>query len=84
VCSSEEKERGIALCQEDRRRIDALISVLKEGEGEVVITCTEAARLLGKTKATISAWIKCGKIHKTARGRSIGILLSEVRKIQNP
>lgn len=74
------------LAREDRERIDKLTSILekKEGEGEVLVSCIEAARLLGKTKATISAWIKCGKIHKTARGRSVGILLSEVRKIQNP
>ena len=81
-------ESHLELTIPDRARIEALTRELERYNAgldeDIIVTCTEAARLLGKTKATISAWIKCGKIHKTARGRSVGILLSEVRKIQNP
>ena len=53
-------------------------------EGEVLVSCTEAARLLGKTKQTISEWIAQGRLHKRTFGKSTGIQLKEIRQIQNP
>ncbi len=47
----------------------------------VLVSCTEAARLCGVKRPTISKWINEGKIHKTAIGESIGIKLDEVRRI---
>jgi len=49
----------------------------------ILVSCTEAARLCGVRRPTISAWLKEGKIHKTAIGESVGIRLDEVRKIAN-
>lgn len=49
-------------------------------EGEVIISCTEAARLLGKTKQTIATYIKQGRLHKVTVGRSTGIRLKEIRE----
>ena len=44
----------------------------------ILVSCTEAARLLGKTAPTISAMLKDGRLHKTTIGISTGIRLSEV------
>lgn len=47
---------------------------------EVLVSCTEAARLLGKTPATISTMIRDGRLSKTTIGQSTGIRLSEIRE----
>ena len=44
----------------------------------ILVSCAEAARLLGKTAPTISAMIKDGRLRKTTIGISTGIRLSEV------
>ena len=45
---------------------------------DILVSCTEAARLLGKSAPTISAMVKDGRLHKTTIGISTGIRLSEV------
>ena len=74
------------LAREDRERIDKLTSILekKEGEGVVLVSGVEAARILGRSPQTICKMIRQGRLHKTAIGKSIGIPLSEIRSIQNP
>ena len=74
------------LAREDRERIDKLTSILekKEGEGVVLVSGVEAARLLGRSQQTICKMIRQGRLHRTAIGKSIGIPLSEIRSIQNP
>lgn len=67
----------IELAQQDRERIDTLIDLLHLNQ-EVLISCTEAARLLGRTTPTISKMLKDGRLHKTTIGDSTGIRLSEV------
>lgn len=52
------------------------------GEGEVLVSCTEAARILGVTRKTLSAMIRQGRLHKTAIGLSTGIRLREIRQLQ--
>lgn len=54
-----------------------------EGE-DVLVSCTEAARILGKTPGTISAWLRQGKIRKTTIGVSTGIRLRDLRDMTNP
>ena len=66
---------------EIRERIEALISALNEFNGnqsEVLVSCTEAGRLLGRSKATITAMIRDGRLKKTTIGDSTGILLSDI------
>lgn len=53
-------------------------------EGEVLVSCTEAARLLDVTKQTVSVWIAQGRLHKITKGHSTGIRLREIRELQNP
>lgn len=50
----------------------------EERDSNILISCTEAARLLGKTAPTISMMLKDGRLHKTTIGISTGIRLSEV------
>ena len=54
---------------------------LSSQDEEVLISCLEADRLLGKTPPTVSKMIKDGRLHKTTIGESTGIRLSEIRKI---
>ena len=71
----------------DRARMDNLTAELRRYNDRfnetVLISCTEAARLLRKTPQTISQWLKEGRIHKRTIGDSVGIMLSEVREIQD-
>lgn len=75
----------INLSVPDRARMDLLTAQLERwndaNNSDVLISCTEAARLLGKTPPTISNMIKDGRLHKTTIGGSTGIRLSEIRKI---
>lgn len=70
----------------DRARIDNLSAELARYNDrrnvEVLVSCTEAARLLRKTPQTISQWLKEGRLHKRTIGESVGIPLSEVREAQ--
>ncbi len=67
----------IELAQADRDRIDTLIGLLQPGP-EVLVTCTEAARLLGVNNNTITSMLKEGRLHRSVIGGSTGIRLSEV------
>lgn len=50
----------------------------EERDENILVSCSEAARLLGKSAPTISAMVKDGRLHKTTIGISTGIRLSEV------
>ena len=50
----------------------------EDRDENILISCTEAARILGKTAPTISAMLKDGRLNKTTIGISTGIRLSEV------
>lgn len=67
----------IELAQADRDRIDTLIGLLQPGP-EVLVTCTEAARLLGVNNNTITSMLKEGRLHRSVIDGSTGIRLSEV------
>ena len=66
-----------------RSRIDALMESLERFNSDrfsdVLISCKEAARLLGKTTPTISRMIRDGRLNRTTIDGSTGIRLSEVR-----
>lgn len=67
----------IELAPADRARIDTLIGLLRPGP-EVLVTCTEAARLLGVNNNTITRMLKEGRLHRSVIDGSTGIRLSEV------
>lgn len=67
----------IELAPADRDRIDTLIGLLRPGP-EVLVTCTEAARLLGVNHNTITRMLKEGRLHRSVIDGSTGIRLSEV------
>lgn len=50
----------------------------------VLVSCTEAARLLGKSTKTISTMLKEGRLRKVTIGESTGIRLSDIREIKTP
>ena len=62
-------------------RLDSIIEMIKEERGEVLVSCNEAARLLGRNPSTISEMIREKRLEKVTIGKSTGIRLSEIRKI---
>lgn len=67
----------IELSPQDRERIDTLIKLSKPTT-DVIVSCTEAARLLGVGRNTISNMIRDGRLNKSVIGQSVGIRLSEI------
>ena len=59
--------------------INSLINELEIYNLDVLVSCNEAARLLGKSNKTISIMIKDGRLTKTTIGGSTGIRLSEIQ-----
>jgi len=70
--------------RESNERLERLMTKMSLEEDGVIISCIEAARLLGRTPSTVSAMVKQGRLQKVTRGRSTGIRLSEIRRILNP
>lgn len=67
----------IELDPQDRERIDKLIGLCKQTP-EVLVSCTEAARLLNKSPNTITRMLREGRLHRATIGTSCGIKLSEI------
>lgn len=67
----------IELAPQDRERIDKLIGLCKPTP-EVLVSCTEAARLLGISRNTITNMLREGRLHRATIGQSSGIRLSEI------
>ena len=67
----------IELAPQDRERIDKLIELCKPTP-EILVSCTEAARLLGISRNTITNMLREGRLHRTTIGQSSGIRLSEI------
>ena len=73
----------VELCANDRARIDALLELFggpKHEFNDVLVSCTEAARLLGKTPKTISMMLRDGRLKKVTLGKSTGIRLSDLEE----
>ncbi len=62
-------------------RLEAVVNRLEKSldQSEVLVSCNEAARLLGRSNKTISAMLKDGRLSKTTIGQSTGIRLSDLR-----
>lgn len=73
----------IELQAQDRQRIDTLIDLMREDRMEVLVSCAEAARLLGRTPTTVSQMIREKRLEKVTIGYSTGIRLSEIKRILN-
>lgn len=77
----------LELSTPDRARLDTLIAELERYNSkfdcDVIISCTEAARILHLARTTITQMLKDGRLHRKTIGLSSGILLSEIRNIQN-
>lgn len=47
-----------------------------------LLSITDAAKLVGKTRQTVSRWLNMGKIRQHERGGDIGILKSDLLRIK--
>lgn len=48
---------------------------------EELLTCTQAADILGVTRQTVSLMLRRNRLHKVTRGGRTGILRSELEKV---
>ena len=64
-------------------RLDTLIEMMRDEIGDVLVSCNEAARLLGRNPSTISEMIREKRLEKVTIGRSTGIRLSEIKRLIN-
>ena len=71
------------LAEELSRLTDGIERSLKERDDNILVSCTEAARLLGKTTTTISTMIREKRLTKVTIGESTGIRLSEIQEYKN-
>jgi len=62
-------------CTSTMREYIALVKPIKEDR---VVSMTETARLLGRTRQSVSRMVREGRLHKVMRGGITGILLSEI------
>ena len=71
-------------CMDEIRKSNAKLEWLiqnRENQFDgILVSCKEAARLLGVTNKTISTRIKTGQLHKITIAGSTGIRLSEIYK----
>ena len=80
---------AINLSLQDRALIADLVHELRryndnseKSLSDKVLSCSEAAAVTGKTRQTVSRWIRDGRLHKVTRGCRTGILQSELNRIK--
>lgn len=61
---------------------DRLAAALEAQKDERVLSCKEAASLLGRTPQTISRYLAQGRIKRGERGGRVGIPESELQKLK--
>lgn len=67
------------------RAVSGLEESLHRSDDNILVSCMEAARLLGHAPNTITRMINEGRLHKVTLGKSTGIRLSELmRKMNTP
>lgn len=81
-------EQAINLSDYDRSLIvsltesnNRLAQALESQKTEKVLSCTDAAKMIGVTPQTISRYIREGRIRKAIRGGKVGIPESEIKKL---
>lgn len=79
------------LSETDRKLIEALTAsnnrlaaALESQQSERLLTCSDVAKMVGKSPKTISRYLAQGRIKKGVRDGRVGIPESELRKIQTP
>lgn len=83
------EQNVISLSADDRALIAELAYQLKRrndldeaaGYNDELLTCTQAAQRLGKTRQTVSLMLRQNRLHKVTRGGVTGILRSELDRI---
>ena len=77
----------INLSLQDRALLSDLVNELRrlndkteKSTQDRLVSCSEAAVIIGRTRQTVSKWIRDGRLHKVVRGCRSGILLSELNQ----
>ena len=80
-------EAQLLLSPEDRALINELTNEIRQSKNHVppvLVSCAEAARLIGKSRVTISAYVKQKILTKRTIEGVTGILLSDLLELMNP
>lgn len=75
---SDYDRRLIVALMESNNRLASALGSIKEDK---IYSCTDAAKLIGVTRQSISRFIREGRIKKVSRGGKVGIPKSEIDKI---
>ena len=80
---------AINLSMQDRVLLSDLVTELRRYndntercKSDRVLSCSEAAEVIGRTRQTVSRMVRDGRLHKVTRGCRTGILLSELNQTQ--
>lgn len=72
----------LASMERNNELTEALLREMRRREDRVV-SCSEAGRILGRTRQTIHEYVNNGRLHIVKRGGVKGILASELEKVSN-
>lgn len=75
-------ERLERVVEELSRVTDGIERSVYDRDRNILISNTEAARLLGRTTTTISTMVHDGRLERVTIGNSTGIRLSDIWKIK--
>lgn len=64
--------------------VDEIVKRVSDGKKseDVLVSCIEAARLLGRAPNTITRMLREGRLHRVTIGDSTGIRLSEIDELK--
>ena len=77
-------DRLIDAVRETNEKLETYIFRAREADSNVLVSCKEAARLLGVNPSTISIMLQQHRLRKAYIDGSTGIRLSEIRDMIKP
>lgn len=80
--SDEVAKKLLASVERNNELIEALLREIRRS-GDRVVSCSEAGRILGRTRQTIHEYVNNGRLHIVDRGGVKGILASELENFSS-
>ena len=72
------------IVRDNNKMLERIEKKMLAKDDDVLVSCTEAARILGVNRSTVASMIGQRRLTKVTIGLSTGIRLSQVRSITNP
>lgn len=80
--SDELAKKLLASVERNNELTEALLREIRRS-GDRVVSCSEAGRILGKTRQTVYEYVNNGRLHIVKRGGVKGILASELENFSS-